>query len=139
MYKGLYSIVAFCSSIYRTYFAMNPFDAFLTDDDLFLGSAYLAGFVFNWFITPLILHMPTYELVGCVYKRSSCPVIGSLLYVGCYAIQLNILDFICKYFCNMFPISMDLLIGIIMAYIIVAVIELSILSWIKNLSRPRFI
>lgn len=139
MDKGLYSIIALCSSIYRTYFAMNPFDAFFTDDSIFLGSAYLTGFVFNWFITPLVLHMPTYELVGCVYKRGSCPIIGSLLYVGCYIVQLNILDSICKYFCNMFSISIDLLVGIIIAYIIVAAIELSILSWIKNLSRPRFI
>lgn len=82
------------------------------------------------------MHKPTYELVGCVYERGSYPVIGSLLYVGCYIIQLNILDSICKYFCDMFPISMDLLVDIIIVYVIVAIIELSILSWIKNLSGP---
>lgn len=139
MDKGLYSIVAFCSSIYRTYFAMNPFDAFFVDDSFFLGSAYLTGFVFNWVVTPLILHLPTYCLVGCVYKKGSCPVIGSLLYVGCYVVQLNILNFICKYACSVASISLDLLVGIIVVYIIVAVIEISVLSGIRNLSRPRFI
>ena len=77
--KKIYGIMAAISIIVRQFYLPNPFECF--------GNM---AIVINWVAEPII-HAAALLLVGTIYRKGSCPPLGSFLYLVTYAAITGIL------------------------------------------------
>lgn len=75
----LYAIIAIISILVRQFYLPNPFECF--------GDS---AIIINWIAEPII-HAVAYGMVGLVYHKGDAPVLGSILYLGTYAVIAGIL------------------------------------------------
>ena len=83
-----YWIVVTASTIIRQFYLPNPFECFGDYADLIN------------LIAEGPLHLLTFALVGLVYTRSSCPPLGSFLYLVAYSSIVGIL-----YLCGIYSFA----------------------------------
>ena len=77
--RAVYAIMVSISIVVRQFYLPNPFDCF--------GDV---AWICNLVAEPII-HLAAYGLVGLVYHKGDCLVLGSLLYIVAYATITGIL------------------------------------------------
>ncbi len=94
----MYSLVAFISSILRTFYFPNPFTKYfeigLANNAILSSSASSLADLFNLVLGGFILCKICYPLVGIVYDSGDAPAIGSLMYLGAVLLNSKILIWI---------------------------------------------
>ena len=76
----MYRIIAIIGSLVRFFVLPNPF------------SMFEYGVLINFLAEPFI-HILTYKTVGIFYSRNSFPIIGSILYLVFYAMNIGLILF----------------------------------------------
>lgn len=94
----MYRLVAFISSILRTFYFPNPFTKYFkiifANNEILSSSVSSLADLFNLVLGGFILCKICYPLVGMVYDSGNAPAIGSLMYLGAVLLNSKILIWI---------------------------------------------
>lgn len=76
----MYQVIKSINSIIRDEIIPNPFD-FISDNPVIV-------MLFTYIIGGTVIHFISYNMVGIVYKKGQAPIIGSILYLFIYALNV---------------------------------------------------
>lgn len=83
-----YSIFVVIGYLIRNYCLPNPFEVF--NDGFKIGNLVLNPFILNIIAEPP-LHLISFVEVGMIYRSGDAPMIGSILYLFAYCVNIAVL------------------------------------------------
>lgn len=90
----MYKILVLLSLFIRNFVLPNPFE--VLGEGLLINGVLLSPILLNWIAEPF-LHIITFSIVGLFYRRNSEPVLGSILYLIFYIVNITVLGVMCYF------------------------------------------
>ena len=86
----MYKIVSIFNGYIREEILPNPFE-FISENSLLV-------YLFRYLIGGMIIHIISFSMCGIFYNRGQCRVLGSMLYMFFYILNLGIIMLISRWF-----------------------------------------